>query len=72
MPAISSTRARTAASSDTPENSRHCLPCCGHDGRGNGLGHRQLREDLHELEGAGHAALASATGPSPAMLRPLK
>ena len=32
------------------------LALLGHDGSGDGLGHGQLREDLHELEGAGHAA----------------
>ena len=32
------------------------LALLGHHGGGDGLGHGQLREHLHELEGAGHAA----------------
>ena len=58
MPAISATRARDGrVRRDTPRAAATACPGCDHDGGGDGLGHGQLREDLHELEGARHAAL---------------
>ena len=70
--AISATRALTAASADTAENSRHCLACCETTAAAIVSATVSCGKICTSWNVRAMPRLASTTGPTPVMFAPLK